>query len=179
MSLYSSPAICSWRALERAGWGNSRAQIKLIEKSVGNNSNERGLKKTGIWETQTDDLLFAASSLMVTRPCRGVINSASGFLLMHFRSFSQILKKSCIEILAAEPSSICAGGKMCKIPPLTEQQRKTDKRACWVLCWHWLPVWWKTNDCYFKNRKLLLSISCICRWSAKTCTSFLQAEHWI
>lgn len=28
-----------------------------------------------------------------------------------FSTFPQILKKSCIEILAAEPSSICAGGK--------------------------------------------------------------------
>lgn len=51
---------------------------------------------------------------------------------MHFRSFSQILKKSCIEILAAEPSSICAGGKMCKIPPLTEQQRKTEHVGSFV-----------------------------------------------
>lgn len=27
---------------------------------------------------------------------------------------SQIIKKSCIEILAAEPSSVCAGGKRCE-----------------------------------------------------------------
>lgn len=29
---------------------------------------------------------------------------------------SQIIKKSCIEILAAEPSSVCAGGKRCEEP---------------------------------------------------------------
>lgn len=31
-----------------------------------------------------------------------------------FCLISQIIKKSCIEILAAEPSSVCAGGKRCE-----------------------------------------------------------------
>lgn len=83
---------------------------------------------------QTDDLLIAVSSVMETKPCKGLIHSVSGFLVTHFHSSSQILKKSCIEILAAEPSSICAGGKMCKIPPSTEPQRKTDKSARCVVC---------------------------------------------
>lgn len=36
------------------------------------------------------------------------------YFLFSFCLISQIIKKSCIEILAAEPSSVCAGGKRCE-----------------------------------------------------------------
>lgn len=102
-------------------------------------------------EMQTDEASHCCLSSNGHEALQGVIYSVSDFLLMHFRSFSQILKKSCIEILAAEPSSICAGGKMFKTSPSTEQQRKTDKSARRALCWHWLPIQWKIY--YIENRE--------------------------
>lgn len=49
---------------------------------------------------------------------RNHINMQVNWLVTVFFSFcliSQIIKKSCIEILAAEPSSVCAGGKRCEV----------------------------------------------------------------
>lgn len=49
---------------------------------------------------------------------------------------SQIIKKSCIEILAAEPSSVCAGGKRCEEPRRSPSHTHTKHTpplhpGCW------------------------------------------------
>lgn len=51
--------------------------------------------------------------------------------ILFFFSF-QIIKKSCIEILAAEPSSVCAGGEKC-------EERGVSSPPCWLF--------WDVCDC--------------------------------
>lgn len=56
---------------------------------------------------------------------------------------SQIIKKSCIEILAAEPSSVCAGGKRCQEQGFPSSLRRWAVNGVW-LCHdsHLKPLEW-------------------------------------
>lgn len=58
--------------------------------------------------------------------------------------FSKIIKKSCIEILAAEPSSVCAGGKRCEERGLALLVRRVCGRGV-RLC-HQKPLVWNTGS---------------------------------